>query len=262
MTARARRRHRLAQQRKAVGFSQEQLAERLEVDRSTIVRWESGGTEPQPWVRPKLAHALQVSIDRLSELLTDVWGTEAVQYTYPFAPRGIGSHDVTATYADRQGQAEIEDMNRRELLRLISMPGTLIAVSGVEAELDWERLNYFSNGLQRLDPATVHDYATLNSHLWRVFALSRTKSHTYPLVQEQLGVLISALQLSHGQAIHRDLCGLAADLFQLAGEIPFDGNNYTDAAHCYTLAATASREACAFDLWACALTRHAFIGVY
>lgn len=32
--------------------------------------------------------------------------------------------------------------------------------------------------------------------------------------------------------------------------------------HCYTLAATASKEANAFDLWACAMTRHAFISVY
>ncbi|MGH3621978.1 MAG: transcriptional regulator [Sciscionella sp.] len=55
---------------------------------------------------------------------------------------------------------------------------------------------------------------------------------------------------------------MAADLFQVAGEIFFDGDRYTDAAHCYTLAATASKEANTPDLWACALTRHAFIAVY
>ncbi|MEV6522704.1 transcriptional regulator [Longispora sp. NPDC051575] len=153
-------------------------------------------------------------------------------------------------------------MNRRELLRLMSMAGTLVAVSGIDNELDWERLDYFADGLHRLDPAVIDEYATLNSHLWRVFALSTSKQHTYPLVRDQLGVLVGALQRSHSEAVHRDLCALVADLFQLAGEILFDGNHYTDAAHCYTLAATASREGGVFDLWACALTRHAFIGVY
>jgi transcriptional regulator with XRE-family HTH domain len=56
------KRTRFAARRKAVGFSQDQFAERLKVDRSTVARWESGGTEPQPWVRPRLARVLQVSL--------------------------------------------------------------------------------------------------------------------------------------------------------------------------------------------------------
>jgi transcriptional regulator with XRE-family HTH domain len=56
----ATRRRRFAARRKAVGFSQEQLAERLGVERSTVIRWESGETEPQPWLRPKIAGATGV----------------------------------------------------------------------------------------------------------------------------------------------------------------------------------------------------------
>ncbi len=65
------RRHRLAQRRKTVGFTQETLAERLGVDSTTVRRWESGETEngPQPWIRPKLARYLQVSVEQLEELL-------------------------------------------------------------------------------------------------------------------------------------------------------------------------------------------------
>ncbi len=65
------RRPQLALRRKAVGLSQEQLAERLGVDRSTVVRWESGETMPQPWLRPKIARALQVSATHLGDLLDD-----------------------------------------------------------------------------------------------------------------------------------------------------------------------------------------------
>lgn len=65
------RRQQLALRRKTVGLSQEQLAERLGVDRSTVVRWESGETLPQPWLRPKIARALQVSVTHLDDLLGD-----------------------------------------------------------------------------------------------------------------------------------------------------------------------------------------------
>jgi len=68
-TGAARRRRDLAQRRKAVGLTQEQLAERLGVERTTVVRWERGETQPQPWLRPKLAQALRVSADRIEQLL-------------------------------------------------------------------------------------------------------------------------------------------------------------------------------------------------
>ncbi|HWH01722.1 MAG TPA: helix-turn-helix transcriptional regulator [Pilimelia sp.] len=51
------RRRNLAVRRKTVGLSQEQLAEVMGVDRSTVVRWERADTEPQPWLRPRLAAA-------------------------------------------------------------------------------------------------------------------------------------------------------------------------------------------------------------
>ena len=64
-----------AARRKAVGFSQDQFAERLKVDRSTVARWESGETEPQPWVRPRLAKALQISLEQLDELFAEAVAT-------------------------------------------------------------------------------------------------------------------------------------------------------------------------------------------
>ncbi|MGH4021374.1 MAG: helix-turn-helix domain-containing protein [Pseudonocardiaceae bacterium] len=69
----AAKRHRLAQRRKTLGFTQEALAGRLGVDPKTIRRWESGETEdgPQPWLRTKLAHQLQVSAEQLDELLSE-----------------------------------------------------------------------------------------------------------------------------------------------------------------------------------------------
>lgn len=59
----------LIQARKAAGYSQESFAEALDVDRSTVVRWESGEHEPLPYVRPKMAGLLSVSREELKELL-------------------------------------------------------------------------------------------------------------------------------------------------------------------------------------------------
>ncbi|WP_327591339.1 hypothetical protein OHA25_60415 (plasmid) [Nonomuraea sp. NBC_00507] len=156
---------------------------------------------------------------------------------------------------------EIDEMNRRELLRLFSMAGVVVAAPPLDDEIDLQWVAHASRS-GRVDQANLDQFEALNSHLWRVFVLAPSKAKVYPLVQDHLAVLVRSLQHPNGPAVRRRLCSLTADLFQLAGEIFFDGDRYTDAAHCYTLAATAGKEAEAFDLWACAMTRHAYIGVY
>jgi transcriptional regulator with XRE-family HTH domain len=66
------KRVRLAQRRKAAGFSQERLAHHLGVERTTVVRWENAETEPQPWYRPPLAKAIKVTGEELQALLDDI----------------------------------------------------------------------------------------------------------------------------------------------------------------------------------------------
>ncbi|MFE9958122.1 helix-turn-helix transcriptional regulator [Micromonospora sp. NPDC005299] len=66
------KRHRLCQRRKALGFSQERLAELLGVERSTVVRWENAETDPQPWHRTRIASALGVTLELLDDMLVDV----------------------------------------------------------------------------------------------------------------------------------------------------------------------------------------------
>lgn len=70
------KRHRLARQRRAAGHSQEQLAERLRVERSTVGRWERAETDPLPYIRPRLATELRISLEELNVLLDDVRSVE------------------------------------------------------------------------------------------------------------------------------------------------------------------------------------------
>ncbi|MFI0412405.1 helix-turn-helix domain-containing protein [Actinomadura sp. 3N508] len=243
------RRRRLAERRKALGYSQELLAEQLGTDRTTVGRWERGRTAPYPFIRPKLCQALQVTDDELETLLTS---DDEPSLPTPHPAPAITGRIVT----EPDPTGELDDMYRRELLRLLSVAGTLVALppAADAADFQWTASAEAAGDLEH--------YAQLNAHLWQVFGLSKSKRLAYPLVHDHLNQLIQEMDRVHSPTVHKHLCVLACDLFQLAGEIFFDSNQYTDAAHCYALAAAAGREANSHDRWACALTRQAFVNMY
>jgi tetratricopeptide (TPR) repeat protein/transcriptional regulator with XRE-family HTH domain len=120
----AARRQRLVQRRKALGLTQEALAELLAVGRTTVVRWERGESEPRPSIRPRLARALKVSADVLESLLTadDQRGDRA-------APR-----QLPAAVADFTGRAaELHRLTQVLDAAGAGRPGTVVisAISGM-----------------------------------------------------------------------------------------------------------------------------------
>lgn len=227
--------HELFEHRRALGLSQQDVADALDVERSTVGRWESGEHAPALHLRPRLAKLLKITPPQLVGMLTT----------------GPDHHPA----AKRPELAENDDMAlyRRDLLRVFTVAAALLALPAAESDREVAELD----GTDALD-----GYALLNSHLWTTFSLTSAKATMRAVVDEQLRVLTAQLSEAHGTATHRRLCALAGDLFQLAGEIHFDASDYGAAAHCYSLAADASKAASAFDQWACALTRHAFIFVY
>ncbi|MBB5937323.1 helix-turn-helix transcriptional regulator [Streptomyces zagrosensis] len=226
----------MAERRKALGYSQEQLAELLGVDRTTIGRWESGRSTPQPPQRPSLADALEASLTELDALLAQ--------------PRGV-SHEISGQQSDdHPGAGDPDEMIRREFLRILTVSGALTALPLDEAEA-------LTDGVRRGAPA---DFTQMNSHLWQVYQLARSKGTVYLIVRDQLATLNEALA-ADTRGNSRPLLNAAADLYQLAGEVAFDANRYTDAAASYSLAASVSKDAGAYDLWACALVRHAYVAM-
>lgn len=67
----AQKRERLKQVRESAGFTQEGLAYRLGVDKSTVWRWEAGESRPEAWQQPRLAKALGITRAHLVELIAE-----------------------------------------------------------------------------------------------------------------------------------------------------------------------------------------------
>ncbi|WP_234347809.1 hypothetical protein [Streptomyces specialis] len=171
------------------------------------------------------------------------------------SPQSAAAKFPSSRGEDYLDASVLDEMIRREFLRLMSIANASLVAPEVNMLCETRLPAADSRGF-------IEDCDRMNSHLWQVFALSSSKNAVYPVVRGQLAGLVDGLKNAADEEQHRRLCGAAGNLFQLAGEIFFDSNHYTEAAHCYTVAASASKEAGAFDLWACALTRHAFVGLY
>ena len=130
------RRERLVQRRKALGLTQEDLAGLLGVERSTVVRWELGETEPLPWNRPKLARALHVSADQIPDLLAagpaspdgPDTASERDDVTQPGGTRAPAvPRQLPAAVADFTGRAaELETLTRILDDAGTGAPGTVV----------------------------------------------------------------------------------------------------------------------------------------
>ncbi|GAB3484681.1 hypothetical protein GCM10027521_25520 [Amycolatopsis cihanbeyliensis] len=57
-----------------------------------------------------------------------------------------------------------DDVNRRELLRLMTLTGSLLAIPASAVDVD--RIAYSATNPRRLDPVTLDNYKRLNANLW------------------------------------------------------------------------------------------------
>lgn len=73
------RRERFIALRVSAGHTQESLAFAMEVDRSTVGRWDRGQAVPRPWQMPKLASVLRVGQKELSEALLGAGPTSNIR---------------------------------------------------------------------------------------------------------------------------------------------------------------------------------------
>ena len=227
------------------GYSNARLARACELSPSRVAEYLHGQREAtSAKLFERVADGLGIPGARLL-LASRPWESGSLRLVDP---------DVRPPSAiDADGVDEDDEMKRRDLLRLLSVMGAHMIP--FDTALD-DPGAYMT----RADQLDAH--ARLNDHLWGAFSLSPSKPAVFPLVREQLHILSEELGRARAQSERARLCALSGELLQLAGEVSFDANRYTDAAHNYTLAASASTHAQDYDLWACALTRHAYVTIY
>ncbi|WP_051942792.1 helix-turn-helix domain-containing protein [Streptacidiphilus rugosus] len=184
----ATRRPRLIERRKAVGHTQESLAEAMEVDRTTVGRWESGHAAPQPWMRPKLAGTLDVTVDQLAELLdgtdTEAARPIAVPMQLPEARRPASPRDMVAAIATDSAESAL-------FLRFASSTNVDdILLEQLEADIARLAVEYVSKPV----PDLIHEISALRRG---VFDLLQGRQHP----QQTIRLYLAAGRLS-GLATH------------------------------------------------------------
>ncbi|MFE9007762.1 helix-turn-helix domain-containing protein [Streptomyces sp. NPDC007875] len=109
------KRQRFADRRKARGYSQEAFAEEVGTNRSTVYRWESGDAEPQPYQRPAIQKALDVTPKELDSLLS---GTSEQPHVKLFHAQVEPSTDDEFEAWELMRRVEASDVGAETLNRL------------------------------------------------------------------------------------------------------------------------------------------------
>lgn len=210
-----RRRTELARARKAAGFTQEELAERLHVDRSTVIRWEAGAHEPWPYLWPKLARLLGVSRDQLKALLASPQPAVVAALAHPTLPNVA---------------VALDDMKRRTLMQwsMVSAAAATVGLSGKGTNVglaDVERLQRSAARLHSLDQQHGGD------SLWQAAA-----AHA----RDGLQLLEYG---TYTDAVGRALLTATGQLHICAGWLALDAGQHDVARSCFTDALAMSHQA-------------------
>ncbi len=150
------------------------------------------------------------------------------------------------------------DKKRRELLCLLSVASTALVLPVI----DWERIEAALAHPRLVDEKVVVNLGAVNAHYWSIYRAAGSKGSVLDGALGHLKTLVQFLQGSYAGPVHVRLCAVASDLAQLVGEIFFDLHDYSSAQAAYTFAVAAAKEAGAYDLWACALTRNSYLPIY
>ena len=237
------KRLRFVQRRRTVGYTQDELAARLGVERTTVGRWEAGDTEPQPWQRPRIAEFLKVTLDELDELLVAVTVVpdrgdgftlvSSVPVDFSLSPshtvqvmEGFSGHDLISR---RQVLAEMALLTGPALVRPVRQ--WVADVPPIPLQPPYP-----------VEPDEIEEVARA-VQLFRRWDDSGAGGLRRKAVVGQLNAVTETLREQPPLAVQRRLFGIGAELAQLSGWMAYEQGLYGLAQRYYLLALHACREA-------------------
>ncbi|MFL5587659.1 MAG: transcriptional regulator [Ktedonobacteraceae bacterium] len=236
--------HRVADEICSIGIRQN--GKKPGVNGDMVGEWERGVKQPSPYYREKLCLLYSTTADQLDLIAPALRQAASL----------IRHHESSLV---RGSLVDDMDKKRRELLRLLGVAGAALILA---VSIDWERIEDALERSSHLDHVVVQNLEEINTHYWSIYLAASSKSSVLNGVLGQIKTVVQFLRDPHTTPVHQRLCMLVSDLSQLAGEIYFDRREYETAQSCYVFAATAAKEARAYDLWSCALVRHSFTAIY
>lgn len=232
------KRRRLVQRRKALGHSQDDLAALVDVDRTTIIRWERAETDPQPWLRRKLAAVLRVSPDELTELLdevSEVPGRRDGHTLRSSVPLDFADDAAAASMAE--GFSAHDLASRRQVLEGLSVVTSAALLRPIRRWV--AALPVVADGplgLAQLDE--LRDAVTLFRR-WDASGVGGLKRKA---VVGQFNAVAESLRETTDATVRAGLLSVLAELAQLAGWMAYDQGLPGVAQRYYLLALHACRE--------------------
>jgi DNA-binding XRE family transcriptional regulator/tetratricopeptide (TPR) repeat protein len=265
------RRVSLARARKTAGYTQESLAEALQVERTTVVRWEAGTSEPMPHIRPKLAHLLRVSCNDLEVLLSPLDATPTPQEVIASLLTRLTETDADGSTANRGDGiydsfttlSEWVNMNRRELIRLLGLTAATTAVSPVlaaAADLDPDERERLVGAIAipgRVDESVIGNIETI------LYSCKRQEDKFGP--QAVLNTVLDQQALVRGllaecpSALQARLLALYGSLCLSTGWHFFELNNFERSWHHFDQARKSAHEARNVELSILTLCRMSYV---
>jgi transcriptional regulator with XRE-family HTH domain len=244
----AHKRLRLIQRRKALGYTQEALAEQVGCERTTVIRWERAETEPQPWVRPRLTQALQLTPEELNELLADVADVPAEGDGFTLVASVPLDFSLSAAYTVRvmEGFSAHDLASRREALASLTVVTGAALLHPVR---QWAASLALLGGAPEVGTDEIAELEQAVT-LFRRWDASGAGGLRRKAVVGQFNAVAETLNDPHPPQITRRLFQVTAELAQVAGWMAFDQGLCGVAQRYYLLALHACREGSCPDLGA------------